>query len=576
MPAAPTGERSVAAAAPGRLPRGCPCRVGCSSPGHSASSGASCCARAAGRDRRRAPSRAPSSTTGRARRCGRAVARRADVVVNAAAYTAVDRAEEERDPPPSGSTPTAPRRSPRLRRAAPALVHVSTDYVFDGEKRRRLRRGRPGRADQRLRRQQGGRRARGPRGARRHVILRTSWVYSSHGRNFVQTMLRFAAERDELRVVDDQHGCPTSAADLADAILAVARRSSAGGRRPGHLPLRRERRHHLGTASPRRLAMERPARRPGPPGGCRSPPPTSRGRRAGRPTRCSTAARSRAFGIVPRPGARRWREVGREAAGRGEARHEGDHPRRRLRHAPPSDDAGGQQAAAAGLRQADDLLPARHADAGGHPRDPDHHHAARTRPQFQRCSATAASGACSCATPSSRSRRGSPRPSSSAASSSAASAARWCSATTSSTATACRGAERAAPGRSAAPRCSATPSTTPSATAWSSSTREAAGGHRGEAERAEVQLGRHRPLLLRRARRATSPRAVQPLGARRARDHRRQPRLPRRGRAHVEDIGRGYAWLDTGTCDCCWKPPSSSASLEHRQGQKIACPEEVA
>ena len=108
-------------------------------------------------------------------------------------------------------------------------------------------------------------------------------------------------------------------------------------------------------------------------------------RRAGRPTRSSRLRRDRAATTASRPArlaARRCARCARRHCWR--TRHEGHHSRRRLRHAALSGDARGQQAAAAGLRQADDLLSAVDADAGRHPRDPDHLHAATTCDNFRR------------------------------------------------------------------------------------------------------------------------------------------------------------------------------------------------
>lgn len=141
-----------------------------------------------------------------------------DLVINAAAYTAVDQAESD------------PQRAYAVNADGPnhlaafcagshtPLMHVSTDYVFDGTQNGPYRETDPiaplgiyGQS-----------KALGEAHVRRqlpaHVIVRTAWLYSAHGHNFVKTMLRLGREKTELKVVDDQHGCPTSAADLAAGI----------------------------------------------------------------------------------------------------------------------------------------------------------------------------------------------------------------------------------------------------------------------------------------------------------------------------------------------------------------------
>lgn len=145
-------------------------------------------------------------------------------VINAAAYTAVDRAESEPELAFAVNT-AAPAHLARLcARAGIPLLHVSTDYVFDGRKRAPYREEDPvcplgvyGRS-----------KAEGEAAVRRelkeHLIVRTAWLYSPHGVNFLKTIVRLASERTELRIVDDQIGCPTCAADLAEAMLAMAGR----------------------------------------------------------------------------------------------------------------------------------------------------------------------------------------------------------------------------------------------------------------------------------------------------------------------------------------------------------------
>jgi len=144
-----------------------------------------------------------------------------DVVINAAAYTAVDRAEAEPDLAFAVNRDGPAHLASACARASVPLLHVSTDYVFDGSKK-----GPYLETDQVSPLGVYGRsKAAGEEEIRNrlpeHVIVRTSWLYSIHGHNFVKTMLRLGAERRVLKVVADQYGCPTSAADLAGALLTI-------------------------------------------------------------------------------------------------------------------------------------------------------------------------------------------------------------------------------------------------------------------------------------------------------------------------------------------------------------------
>ncbi len=144
------------------------------------------------------------------------------LVINAAAYTAVDKAETEPD-----SAFAVNRDGPShlafasLKKDIP-LIHISTDYVFDGTKEKPYIEtdevaplGVYGRS-----KEAGEAKVRAV--LQKHIILRTAWLYSAHGQNFVKTMLSLGHDRQEIKVVDDQFGCPTFAGDLADAILLIA------------------------------------------------------------------------------------------------------------------------------------------------------------------------------------------------------------------------------------------------------------------------------------------------------------------------------------------------------------------
>jgi len=155
-------------------------------------------------------------------------AARPDLVVNAAAYTAVDAAESDAEAAYRANRDGPARLAALCAEAGARLVHVSTDYVFDGSKGEPYLETDPPSPT-------------GVYGASKlagetavlaalpsAVILRTSWVYSPTGRNFVRTMLNAARKTDRLRVVADQRGCPTTAADLAEAIIGIARRLAGG------------------------------------------------------------------------------------------------------------------------------------------------------------------------------------------------------------------------------------------------------------------------------------------------------------------------------------------------------------
>ena len=148
----------------------------------------------------------------------------AEVVINAAAYTAVDRAEQEPDLAFAVNRDGPAHLAAACARLNLPLLHISTDYVYDG-----------GKTDPYVEEDPttplgvyGASKLAGDEAVQqrlsRSLILRVSWVFGVHGHNFVKTILRLAREREELRIVADQYGCPTFAGDIADTLLELVGR----------------------------------------------------------------------------------------------------------------------------------------------------------------------------------------------------------------------------------------------------------------------------------------------------------------------------------------------------------------
>ena len=233
-----------------------------------------------------------------------------DAVINAAAYTNVDRAESEQSVAYAVNAEAPAHLAAETERRAIPLIHISTDYVFDGK------RGAPyveADAPAPLN-VYGASKLAGERavasGNPRHVILRTSWVYSPHGHNFVKTILRLAAERDRLTIVDDQRGCPTAARDIALACFVIAAACAA---QPNKAPYGLY--HFTGGGEATWCEFARAIVELAKPRLFRPPQivpirtidyPTAAARPAD--TRLDCAAIGRAFGMTQRP----WREALRE------------------------------------------------------------------------------------------------------------------------------------------------------------------------------------------------------------------------------------------------------------------------
>jgi dTDP-4-dehydrorhamnose reductase len=145
-----------------------------------------------------------------------------DIIINCAAYTQVDRAEQEAELANQINHLAVKQLASIASNQRAKLLHISTDYVFDGESGKPFAEtDSPNPINVYGRTKHAGEKALQQVMPLNALIIRTSWVYSEYGNNFVKTMLRLGRERDELSVVSDQMGSPTYATDLADAILEI-------------------------------------------------------------------------------------------------------------------------------------------------------------------------------------------------------------------------------------------------------------------------------------------------------------------------------------------------------------------
>jgi dTDP-4-dehydrorhamnose reductase len=145
-----------------------------------------------------------------------------DAVINAAAYTNVDRAENEQAAAFAVNAEAPAKLASETARHGVPLIHISTDYVFNGRKQAPyVETDATAPLNVYGQSKLAGEQAVAASNPR-HVILRTSWVYSPYGHNFVKTILRLARERERLTIVDDQRGCPTAARDIAKACRDIA------------------------------------------------------------------------------------------------------------------------------------------------------------------------------------------------------------------------------------------------------------------------------------------------------------------------------------------------------------------